>query len=279
MIIVLHGPDDYRREQKKSEITGEFIKKYSAIGAASFDMEMKDSFDDLSSFLRNQSMFEPKKLAVVENLIPSRAASSVDDADDDISSSPKSDDIKKLTALLKFCLSVPNLTILICLKKKPTKTFTFLLKDPVIVQEFEALAGPAFLSFAKAEAKRNNVVISPSALSFLAKVYDGNTWALATEIQKIGSFKSTITDDDLKEFDLEAAPNYWGLVNAAKGYDLRIRFEALERLFAMNDPAPKIFNILSASWREKTAQMAAYDRAIKSGKMDYEEALVDLVIG
>ena len=49
-------------------------------------------------------------------------------------------------------------------------------------------------------------------------------------------------------------------------------------MLSLNDPPPKIFNILAAQWQEKTPHMAAYDLAIKSGKLDYEEALTDLLI-
>jgi hypothetical protein len=47
----------------------------------------------------------------------------------------------------------------------------------------------------------------------------------------------------------------------------------------MSDPAPKLFNILASQWKEKISQFARYDLAIKSGKLDYEEALLDAVIG
>jgi hypothetical protein len=46
----------------------------------------------------------------------------------------------------------------------------------------------------------------------------------------------------------------------------------------MNEAGPKLFNILASQWKEKTAAMAEFDFAIKSGKLEYEEALVDLVI-
>jgi len=44
------------------------------------------------------------------------------------------------------------------------------------------------------------------------------------------------------------------------------------------DPAAKIFNILAAQAGEKIPRMADYDIAVKSGKLDYEEVLLDLAI-
>jgi DNA polymerase III delta subunit len=280
MIVFLYGPDDYRREQKKREIVAEFRKKHSDLGVGFFDMAAESGLEDLAAFLRNQSIFEPKKLAVLQNVFPARKSSATEDeeiteAEDD---SKEEGDLKVLPTLLKSQLDAANATILISESKKPTKQFAFLGKKPVIMQEFEALAGPAWESFIKAEAKQRGLTLSPSAVRFLGDVHQWNSWALATEIQKLASFKKEIDLNDLDKFDLDVAPNYWGLLNGVKGYDVRSRLTALETLLAMNDPAAKLFNILASQWKEKIPQFAKYDLAIKSGKLEYEEALVDLVI-
>jgi DNA polymerase III delta subunit len=114
----------------------------------------------------------------------------------------------------------------------------------------------------------------------LGTVYGGNTWGLITEIEKLAGFKNgaVIDKKDLDVFDLEVAPNYWGLINGLKNYDIKNRLYAFETMLAANDPPAKIFNILASQWQEKTPHMAEYDLAVKSGKVDYEEALVDLLI-
>ena len=60
--------------------------------------------------------------------------------------------------------------------------------------------------------------------------------------------------------------------------DLRGRLTALERMFAENEPPAKVFNIIAYQLPGRLEEMAAYDLAVKSGKMDYEEALLDLVL-
>jgi hypothetical protein len=67
-------------------------------------------------------------------------------------------------------------------------------------------------------------------------------------------------------------------MNGLKSYDLKNRLYAFESMLALGDPAAKIFNILASQWQEKIPHMAEYDLAVKSGKVDYEEALVDLLI-
>ena len=83
---------------------------------------------------------------------------------------------------------------------------------------------------------------------------------------------------DLDEFDLEIAPAYWPLLMGVRSPDLRNRLAALERLIASGDPPAKIFNILASQWREKTHQMAEYDFAVKSGKLEYDDVLLALVL-
>jgi hypothetical protein len=110
-----------------------------------------------------------------------------------------------------------------------------------------------------------------------------------TELQKLSGFApgtaknsaaagNMIDKKDLDTFDLEVAPNYWGLLNGLKSFDVKNRLYSFEKMLSTNDPPAKIFNILASQWAEKIPHMAEYDLAVKSGKVDYEEALVDLLI-
>ncbi len=262
MIIFLYGPDDYRRVQKKKEIIAEFIKKHSNLGLGVFDLEEEGATEWFAEFARSQSIFETAKLAVLEN------AFELDPA--------------KLAKLSKPLAVEKGTTVLLAEKDKPVKVLSFLTTKPVLAQEFKALAGPELASFAIEEAKKLDLKLAPPAAQFLATVYAGQSWALVTELQKLSALRpgeaAAIEKSDLDALDLEAAPNYWALLNGMKSYDARTRLVALETLFAMNDPAPKLFNILAAQAGEKTPRMAEYDLMVKSGKLDYEEALLDLAI-
>src|ERR1700685_1107277 len=68
MIIFLSGPDDYRRLQKKRELIAEFRKKRSELGLGFFDATTKDWRDAFEEFASAQSLFDPAKLAVIENI-------------------------------------------------------------------------------------------------------------------------------------------------------------------------------------------------------------------
>lgn len=266
MIIFLYGPDDYRRSEKKRSIIAEFSKKRSEIGLGIFDLEEKTAPENLGEFLRTQSIFETAKLAVLENAFELEAP--------------------KLAKLLKPFVEEKNITILIAEKDKPVKALAFLLEKPSLAQKFETLAGAELAAWIMTEAKKNGVALTAAATQFLASVYAGDTWGLVTELQKLagltaasgGGVPKMIDKKDLNALDLEVAPNYWGLMNGLKSFDMKNRLYAFETMLVGNDPPAKIFNILASQWQEKTPHMAEYDLAVKSGKVDYEEALVDLLI-
>ncbi len=261
MIIFLYGPDDYRRQQKKRELAAEFVKKRSAAGLEFFDLERGAVSEDLLAFLENQSIFEEAKLAVVEHAFEVPAAA--------------------LAKFLKPFLAAKNTTLLLVEKDKPVKALAFLLEKPAVAQKFETLAGVPWTGFVKAEAKQREVKLTDAAAEFLAAVYQGDTWGLVTELDKLSGFipstGKAIDKKDLNGFDLEVAPNYWGLMSGLKHPHLANRLYAFESMLAAGDPAAKLFNILASQWQEKIPHMAEYDLAVKSGKVDYEEALVDLL--
>lgn len=267
MIIFLYGPDDYRRTQKKKDIIAEFEKKRSELGLGFFDLEEKDALDALGGFLRNQPMFDSMRLAVIENAFEIEPA--------------------KLAAILAPVVVEKSVQVLIALREKPVKALAFLLEKPVLSQKFEAFGDVEFVRFLTEEGRKRGIALAPAAAQFLAAVYAGQTWAAITELEKLASFKTPATAGvpvaidrrDLDAFDLEAAPNYWALLNGMKSLDIRNRLSALEKLFSINDPAAKVFNIVSAQAGEKIPRMAEYDLAVKSGKLEYEEALVDFVLG
>jgi DNA polymerase III delta subunit len=208
--------------------------------------------------LANQSIFETAKLAVIENAFEA--------------------DAKQLAKLLSPLLENKTTTVLLSERGKPVKALGFFLEKPAIFQEFKQLEEPLFTSFIIAEAKKIGLTVSSSAAHFLGTVYQGNTWTLVTELEKIVSLKKTIDKKDLDVLDLEVAPNYWALMNGLKSSDARVRLATLEKMLAMGDPPAKIFNILASQWQEKIPAIAEYDFMVKSGKLEYEEALVALLL-
>lgn len=262
MLIFLYGPDDYRRIQKKKDVVAEFIKKRSALGLRSFDFESREDILQFEEFGANQSIFDSAKLAVLENAFEVET--------------------KELAKLLKPFAVRKDITVLLSEHEKPLKALSFLIEEPAFSQKFENLEEFAYTSFILAEAKKLGLALDVPAAQFLSSVYQGNSWALITELQKLAAWHpgsvNSVKKSDLERFDLEAAPNYWALITGLKSADPRSRLPALEKMLTLNDPPAKIFNILASQWQEKAPQIAEFDFAVKSGKLEYEEAILDLVI-
>ncbi|MGB7958208.1 MAG: hypothetical protein WCF77_05235 [Minisyncoccia bacterium] len=258
MIIFLYGPDDYRRSQKKRDLTAEFLKKRSEQGIGVFDLMEGGALLRFDEFLENQQLFESAKFAIVENAFEIAAA--------------------QFAKIIQPFAESKATTILISERDKPVKALAFLMKKPVMFQEFKNLTGAFFERFAHDVAKKNGVALDAAAASHLAAVHAGDSWGLATELAKLAAFKPKITRRDLDALDLDVAPAYWPLLMGIRSPDARNRFFAFETLLASGDPPAKIFNILASQWREKTHKMAEFDFAVKSGKLEYDDALLALLL-
>ena len=259
MIIFFNGPDDYRREEGKNRVIAEFIKKHSRFGVESFDLEYEEARALFMEFLRNESIFTEQRLAVLTN--PLTVA----------------EDEKVRTELQKIA-SRDGITALLSTSDDPPKTMDFLFGKTVLHRRFVYFKGPGWNEFIRSEAGKRGMQLEIGAIGLLAEVYLGNTWGLITELDKVSCLGGSIKKEALDSLGLEVLPDYWTTFSGLKSRTIAPRIMALERLFQLNEPPLKIFNILASQWKEKTKEMAEYDFAVKSGKMDYEEALLDLAI-
>ena len=259
MIIFLYGGDEYRRLQKKRFIIDDYAKKHSSLGVGVFDCESVEGWNNFMSFVGGQSLFEPIKLAVLENIFESKD--------------------KERIKVLKTFLDDQKTVLLISEKDKPLKAFDFLLNIPATTQEFPNLTGEAWKNFLKIESKKREIAFTPSAITFLSNAYGADSWALITTLDKAMFLgKDTLDIKDIEELGVDIAPSFWEILNGFRGSSPAMRLLALEKTFEQNEPAAKTFNILASQWKEKTPLLAAGDIAVKTGKLEYEEVLLSLVL-
>jgi len=257
MIIFLYGEDEWRKIQKKKELIANFQNTYKDIFCFTFDLDETPQEFFLEE-IKSQFIFEKPKLIVVYNLFLEKN--------------------KNLAQEIRFALSVPNLTLLIQEKNSPPKEFDFLLKKPVIFEEFKLLSGKKWQEFALNEIKKRNINLTPDALNILIQSYESNSFAFITELEKLSFLNKKINASFLYDLNIDIQPNFWGIFNDLKSFKIEKRLKALETLFNLKEPPGKIFNILAYNWNEKIQNFALYDKAIKSGKLDYEEALLDAIL-
>lgn len=257
MIIFLSGPDSYRRTVKEREIVEAYRRKYGSISDDRFDFNQGSEIVDLEEFLMNSSMFNTNKLAIVES--PSKAPTA------------------KLAKILKSYLKDgSSTTILIVSENEPPPTLKFLKEKPAIYQGFSLLNGRPLNSFIQTEATHRGLKLKPEIIQELAQAFEGDSWSIVTELDKLEFMSKQSLDFD------KLAPEYFKLINILKySRDVKLKVVALESILSdRKDDAARIFNSIGYRSRDrKEAELFAdYDVSVKSGKLDYEEVLLDLAL-
>lgn len=256
MIIFLYGEDSYRRLKKQLDIETAYEAKRGNLSKERFDLSDSNEIGRLRSFLVNRSMFEDMKLAVLNNLY-------------------EAEDNKDLKEYIKNELHSKESVILISADKKPPVKFKFLTEEPVQAQEFAALSDTQLSSFINKEAGRLNLTLPVETVKAIKNLFSGDTWGIVTELEKLSL--SSNRDVQKKRND-----DYFSLVNALKGYgDFKRKLSALEIILSdRRDDAARVFNSLSfrLANKKEAEVFANYDVAVKSGKLDYEEVLLDFVL-
>ena len=256
MVIYLYGPDSYRRIKKQKEIIQEYKSKHSGLTIDRFylndDLDLWDEFKD---FINAYSLFGSKKLAVVSGL------SSVALAKEDLS-------------FLKSLTKDENTVVLISEDKKLNKDFDFLTKKPCLSQEFADLPAKQFGNFILKEAKEKSINLNNETINILMREYCPDSWAAVMELEKLalcGKTQIPAPNNQLVYKD-----SIFNLIYKLKSRNIKDRLRALEILLKTEDPA-KVFNLSAYSVGQKI-KFAQYDAMIKSGKLDYETALTEVVI-
>ena len=256
MIVFLYGSDSYRRLSKERGVIEAYRKKHGALSSARFNFGEADDLNKFREFLANSSMFEPDKLAIVEDPFEAPAA--------------------ELHDLLKPYLDGgAKTTVLISSDDNPPAKLAFLAKKPSRYQEFSVLGDKSLKTFINKEAASRGVKLKSEVLEGLAKAYGGDTWSIVTELDKLALMSE-------QKIEAKPAPNYYELINGLKyGRDPRIKLTALELILSdRRDEPRRVFNSLAYKLRDpnEATILADYDVAVKSGKLDYEEVLLDLAL-
>lgn len=269
MIIFLYGPDSYRRRQKLKEIVSEYKEKHSSFSIESFTLSAEASakaeFGRLQDFVKARSLFDSFKLGVV------RGGSTLEKTSQ-----------KEYTELLKENLKVKEQVLVISEDKKPTKDFKFLLERPVLHQEFENLSGAELSKFFDQEAKARDLNFDSAGKDLLLQAFANDSWGLVTELDKLFLLDEKRIGLKILEnhLDVSLPVNIFSTINQIRNSSRKSeRLFLLEELLSRSEDPAMIFNIMAVSpyadagWKQKVAD---YDAAVKSGKLEYEEVLLEL---
>lgn len=265
MIIYLYGPDSYRRQKKVRELARAFQEKNK--NADIFEIDLEDdehAWRRASDFLAQPSMFATTKLLIVRN-----GGSVIE---------------KGWVAALTEHLTTPTIFILISDEKEPKKALSFLLAKSEKQQQFGELTGKLLEVFIRREAQNNNVVFSSEGLRAFCETVEQlpeRGWRVSNEIEKFSlmSKEKPIGANDVYKH-IPFVPNraMYSLVrDITFGKTAGIRLSSLEEAFLRGSAPAYVFNSLVYQLQgEKLLIGAAFDVAIKSGALEYEEALTGI---
>jgi DNA polymerase III delta subunit len=267
MVYYLYGSDSYRRSEKLREILNAYRAKHKYADMRVFDLDHNpDEWRDASYFAGQPSMFEDAKVLVVYE-------------------SGSATEEKPWKEFLKNVCARKDVFLFISDTKKPKTAFSFLLKDAEKVQEFNELVGRELSSFVKKEAEKRRVAFSPDAFNIFIQNIESSiepSWRAISELEifsLLGVSKISISDlrtysnmSKRREVFAEARA-----IISANGIGKKL--EALERLLLQNEAPAYIFNSIGFQSKGPDAEkLAGYDVSVKSGKLEYEEALLDFVL-
>jgi len=266
VIVHLYGPDSYRRLEKLRALVAEYRAKYPAADVPTYDLEEDpEAWKSAREFLQQPSMFSDTRAAVVRE---SGAA-----------------DEKPWRDFLKTLIAPKNPVLFLSDTDAPKKNFSFLAGDAVWHQEFGELSGRTLETFLKKEADAKGVMFGPAAWHAFFEAVGADpepSWRGIRELEKLSfsGFPKPLSREHVEAVVVsnvraEVPDLVRRFARAARGERLALLEEAL----VGRDAAPYFFNSLAYQVRGMDlVQLADYDIAVKSGKLEYEEALLDFVL-
>ncbi len=258
MIITLHGQDAYRRKKKLEELVTSFLKKNSSLAYEIIDALDDNAFQKASVFLATTSLFQDSKLIVLKNWISELNHTS-------------------LKSLFKNILNDKTVVIISDETDKITKDIQFLSAKPNLVQEFKKLGAGDFSEFIHQESKKRNMNLEAKIIEYLSRAFNGDSWGVTEELNKLSLINSSpITLDLLKNCGIFIENDFFSYISGWFRKSYIEKLATLERLFNFKNDSAKIFNILAYQDPGQIRRFADYDIEIKSGKIEYNEALLEL---
>ncbi|HEY4523915.1 MAG TPA: hypothetical protein VJK04_03540 [Candidatus Paceibacterota bacterium] len=260
MIFVLIGSDSYRRRRRARAILEAYAEKHSRNTIEMFDLLSAEATVRFFEFGRTPGLFDSLRFAVLENL----------------------GEVEKVGELKKYLKNIERKSDVMVMVSENTisKDFTFLKQKPNKVEYFDVLSRAEFVEFLKKEAKKKGANLDANAISFMADIFRGDSLGAVNELQKLSFLKNARISLDFlrREEGLRAPHDFFSLLRGLWGTSLPAKLKNLELLLSLNEDPAKIFNVLAYLDAQNIGQFADYDVLVKSGKIDYEEALLEYVI-
>lgn len=265
MIIYLYGEDSYRLRQKLKILLDKYRRNQGTLNLEKISAESVGWLAALTAHLRNRSMFSIKKMVVLDDLNFKEISAG---------------ELKSLKKILENYLRSEDEIIILISATAPPASLKFLCRAPAQHEKFGRLTPKSLFVFIQKEAENRGLKLGKQEINLFCELFGDDTWAIVTELDKLSLSNRLVLPIRTKHY------SYYQLMNLLKSGRLpRLRLIALEMLLSdLKEEPSRIFNGLGygrffflppEQWYQK---LADYDAAVKAGKLDYEEALVDLAL-
>jgi DNA polymerase III delta subunit len=273
MIVVLFGTDSYRRALKVRELIAAYRKKHAEVDLLTVDFrDDPETWIRARDFLRQPSMFVDSKVLVV-----------VEPAASGISEIKPTHEWREA---IEDAIGAKGTVIIFTSEYDPADFFPFLRGPKVERQEFKELTGRLLETFVVRELNARGLALELSAqnlfLTYLSALPDRSARAVSElERMALAGFASPVTYGELAQL-IAWAPSE-GMFRGAYlvGSDALplARLAALEGLLLEGEAPARLFNLIAFQvGGAAAAALSGYDIAVKSGRLEYEEALTDFAV-
>lgn len=272
VVYFLFGPDSYRRGKKLREMVDEYKSRYRDFDLLGADLEEDPTqWEKVRDFLNQPSLFVESKVAVVK----------------ESGAMPQEEGGKEWAKVVKSFLKTEKVFIVLSDREEPSAAFSFLLGDPVKHEEFNELSGRPLEIFVKKEVELRGLALDSRALEYFLRYLfwtEGRGWAAVNglDVIALAGFKSPVTLSDIKPLFTVAMNEEVYQIARALIFERQVtaRLALLEQALIERIPDAHLFNSLGFQARgESITKLADYDIAVKSGSLEYEEALTSFAIG
>ncbi len=263
MLILLSGENGFERSRYANALLEEFIKKHGNLGIQKFSLP-ENNLSEIIDFVRNNSFFSPTKLCFL--------------SDFNFSALLKQDTEDFLKLLNSVMTDEKNIILI----SSPVflKEFISLFKEASIYKDFSIPQNQFLIEFIQKEAKKRRISLSKEDSFNLIDGFGSDIPGLVNEIERISLSGEKIKKDEFSGYELFPAVSKlrYARNRAEKMYYLEIVLNYL------NADAGHAFNLLSAAAPKSVKAedwyrlFADYDVLVKSGDLNYEEALLDFVL-
>lgn len=181
MIILLYGEDTYRSRQKLKEIVRQYQTKHkTGLNLVRFHEEDLN-FDKVKEKIESVSMFDEKKLIVLENIFKNKSFL------EDFSRYVKKNKLKENQDVVLVIYQEGKLAV------TPFKPWLSMLEG------FKSLSGVNLVNWLKEEAVKQQIAISSAALKKLVTYLGNDLWQINSQLNKLVSYKANqpISEEDI----------------------------------------------------------------------------------